>query len=280
MNFLFNYRVTLSIIINNDVDRDKLVKSITKLSKANNNLLIIGECLTSDAGDKHLYINIQNKKPTFNFSHLFYDGHSIHLILNKIDQIYKGEIDNHKFNIYDPNYSKFKIFINNIKLLPIVNLKTLYNIVNKNINRKKRIKILKTKFNEEVSTKEIMHYLIENVDNIKITKYCLFFNARKKFNEYENYLGNLVYWSRTFNKNDDIKKVSYIQKDNNKETNIENILNNTFPNGLMINSYLNFTLPSFVTSLKPPTVTSNQIDQIIIHPKNNDKKYIIVDYYY
>lgn len=118
MNFLFNYRVTQSLILNNDVDRDKLVKSITKLSKANDNLFIIGECLTSDAGDKHIYINIQNKKLTFNFSHIFYDGYSIYVILNKIDQIYKGEIDNHKFNIYHPNYSKFKIFINNIKLLP------------------------------------------------------------------------------------------------------------------------------------------------------------------
>jgi len=276
MNFLFNYRVTQSLILNNDVDRDKLVKSITKLSKANDNLFIIGECLTSDAGDKHIYINIQNKKLTFNFSHIFYDGYSIYVILNKIDQIYKGEIDNHKFNIYHPNYSKFKIFINNIKLLPIVNLKTVYNILNKN-TRKKRIKILKTKFNEEVSTKEIIHYLIENVDNIKIKKYCLVLNARKKFNEYENYLGNLVYLSRTFNKNDDIKKVSYIQKDNNKETNIENILNNTFPNELMINSYLNFTLPSFVTGFKPLIFGSNYI---VIHPKNNDKKYIIVDYYY
>jgi hypothetical protein len=277
MNILFNYRVSLYTIINNDVDRDKLVKSITKLSKANDNLFIIGECLTSNVGDKHFYINIQNKKLIINFSHIFYDGYSIYIIFNKIDQIYKGEIDNHKFNIYYPNYSKFKIFINNIKLLPIVNLKTVYNIVNKNINRKKRIKILKTKFNEEVSTKEIMHYLIENVDNIKITKYCLFLNARKKFNEYENYLGNLVYCSRIFNKNDDIKKVSYIQKDNNKETNIENILNNTFPNGLMINSYLNFTLPSFITYFKPPVFSSNYI---VIHPKNNDKKYIIVDYYY
>ena len=199
-----------------------------------------------------------------------YDGYSIAFILQKIDQVYKGEIDSYIFDIYDPKYSKYEVFINNIKLLPKINLKNTYDHVMKNKKNKKRIKIPKTKFNREISTKDIMYYLI---DKIKIEKYCLILNARKSFSKYENYLGNLVYFSGTLSKNDEIRK-SLQEK---KEITLETKLNNTLPNGLLINSYLNFTLPSFVKYFKPPVPSGNYI---IIHPINNNKKYIIVDYYH
>ena len=283
MNFIYDYRETsLTSILHDDIDIIKFIKSIKKLSKANDNLFIIGECITSDVDDKSIYINIKNKKVIVNFSHIYYDGYSIFLIFKKIDEIYKGEIDNYKFSIYDSNYSKFKILINNIKLLPKIKLKNISdgpflqliigNIFNRNKNiNKKRIKILKTKFNEQVSTKEIIYYL---VDKINIKNYCLILNARKQFSEYENYLGNLVYFSDTLNKNDEIK-ISLQKK--NKEISLETKLNNTFPNEILVNSYLNFTLPSFIKYLIPPIRCGNYI---LIHPINSNERYILVDYCY
>jgi hypothetical protein len=271
MNGLFNYRLTINLYNHDDINVNKLIKSIKKLSKSNNNLFIVGEFHDiSDVNDKHIYMDIKNKNIMVNFSHVYYDGYSIGLIFQKIDQIYKGEIDNYIFNIYDSSYSKIKVFINNIKLLSKINLKIVYDYVMKNGKNKKRIKILKTNFNEEVSTKDIIYHL---VDKNKMKKYCLVLNARKQFSEYENYLGNLVYFSGTLNKDDDIRKS--LQK--KEEASLEKKLNNTFPNELLVNSYLNFMLPSFVKYFKPPVPCGNYI---IIHPKNNDEKYILVDYYY
>lgn len=273
MNSLFNYRVTIKTILHDhdDTNINKVIKSIKKISKSNNHLFIVGECPDkSNVNDKYIYIDIKNKNMTINFSHIYYDAYSIYFIVHKIDQIYKDEIDNYIFNIYHSNYSKFKVVINNIKLLPKINLKTAYDYVTRNKKNKKRIKILKTRFNGEISTKDIMYYLI---DKIKIKKYCLVINARKLFNEYENYLGNLVYFSDTLNKDNENRKS--LQTKN--EMSLEKILNNTVPSGLLVNSYLNFTLPSFVKYFKPPVPCGNYI---VIHPRNNDEKYILVDYYH
>lgn len=86
-------------------------------------------------------------------------------------------------------------------------------------------------------------------------------------------MGNLVYFSGTINKNDEIRK-SIQEK---KEISLETKLNNTFPNVVLVNSYLNFMLPSFLKYLKPPVPCGNYI---VIHPRNNDEKYILVDYYH
>ena len=271
MNVLFDNRVTIKFILHDDTNINKVIKSIQKISKLNDNTFIIGNCHDKNVNDKHVYIDIKNKKMMINFSHIYYDGYSIYFILHTIDQIYKDEIDNYIFNVYETNYSKFKIFINNIKLLPKINLKVAYDYVTKNKKNKKRIKILKTEFNGEISTKDIMYYLI---DKIKIKKYCLLLNARKHFSEYENYLGNLVYFSGTINKDDGEIRKSIQEK---KEISLKTKLNNTVPNGLLVNSYLNFTLPSFVKYFKPPVPCGNYI---VIHPRNNDEKYILVDYYH
>jgi hypothetical protein len=276
MNILFDYRLTYKFTLhdNDDININKIIKSIKKLSKSNNNIFIVGEFHhISDVNDNCIYFTIQNNILKINFSHIFYDGYSIFFILDKIDQIYKDEIDNYIFNIYDPNYSRFKVVVNNIKLLPRINLKAVYDYyVMENKKNKKRIKILKTNFNEEVSTKDIIYYLfLDNIINMK--NYCLIVNARKLYNEYENVLGNLVYFSDNLNKDNDIRKS--LQK--KKKMSLEKKLNNAFPNGLLVNSYLNFILPSFVKYLKPPVPCGNYI---VIHPKNNDEKYILVDYYY
>lgn len=274
MNFLFDYRMTFKLTLhdNDDININKLIKLIKILSKSNDSIFILGECHDKDVNDKHIYIGIKNKNMTINFSHVYYDGYSIFFILHKIDEIYKDEIDNYIFNIYHPNYSKFKVVINNIKLLPRINLKFAYDYVMENKKNKKKIKILKTNFNEEVSTKDIIYYLQDKNNIINIKNYCLIVNARKHFNEYENYLGNLVYFSGIMNKDNDIRKSLQIKN----EVSLEKKLNNTFPNGLLINSYLKFILPSFVKYLKPPVPCGNYI---FIHPVNSDEKYILVEYY-
>jgi hypothetical protein len=125
-----------------------------------------------------------------------------------------------------------------------------------------------------LSTKEITHYL---VDRLKIENYCLTLNARKKYTEYEGVLGNLVYYSGIFNKNTNIKKHM-----DNKENDysIEKVINSSCPLTLQVNSYLNFKLPSFIKYFSPPSVNIFTGNYILIHPVNNNEKYIIVDYYY
>jgi hypothetical protein len=269
MNILFDYRVTLHFTICENIDETKLIKSIKKLSRSNRDIFIIGECKTSDVNDNCIYFTIQNNNLEINFSHIHYDGYSVWLVCQKIDQIYKNEVKNYTFQIYDVNYSKIKIFTNTIKILPKVNIKHIYNVLTKNKHENKtKIKILKTNFNE-ISTKEVIRYL---VDKLELKEYYLILNARKTYNEYEDVLGNLVYFSGKLNIKDDIR--TNIQK--NKNESLEKKLNATAPNGLLVNSYLNFTLPSFIKHFIPPVPCANYI---VIHPVNNNKKYILVDYY-
>jgi hypothetical protein len=273
MNIFFNYRLTLSTTLYENTDVNKLIKSIKKLSKSNNNIFIIGKCESSDVNDNCIYFTIQNNILKINYSHIFYDGYSIWLIFQKIDKVYKNEIKNYTFKIYDNDYSTLKIVINTIKLLPKINIKNVYNslIKNKIIKTKiikTKIKILKTDLNE-MSTKEIMHYL---VDKLELKEYCLIINARKQHNEYENVLGNLLYYSGNLNKKTDIR--TQLQNNKNKISLQQKL--NSVPTGLLVNSYLNFTLPSFSKYFTPPIPSDNYI---VIHPVNNNEKYILVDYY-
>jgi len=281
MNVFFNNRYTVYFTFHDNIDINKLIKAIKKLNKVNDNMFILGESDTSDTSDNHIYITIENKNMKINFSHIFYDGYSFYLIFQKIEQIYKDEIKNYKFKFYDINYSKLKFVINNIKLLPLflspqVNIKTICNsfiencIIKKSIN-KKIIKILKTKL-KEISTKEIMYYL---VDKIGIENYYLVLNARKRYTEYENVLGNLVYFSKILNKNDEMRTI--IQKDY-ENVSLEKKLNSSIPNGqLLVNSYLNFIFPSFIKNMTPIVPCNNYI---VILPINSHEKYILVEYYY
>jgi len=269
MNILFDYRVILHFTLCENTNETKLIKSIKKLSRSNHDVFIIGECENPNVNDNYIYFTIKNNNLKINFSHIYYDGYSIWLIYQKIDQIYKNEIKTYTFEIYDANYSKIKIFINTIKILPNFNIKNIYNVLTKNKDENKtKIKILKTNFNE-ISTKEVIHYL---VDKLELKEYYLILNARKKYNEYQDVLGNLVYFSGKLNIKDDIK--TNIQK--NKNESLEKKLNTTAPNGLLINSYLNFTTPSFIKYFTPPVPCANYI---VIHPVNNNEKYILVDYY-
>jgi hypothetical protein len=266
---LFNHRLTLSLTLDEKTDVNKLIKSIKQLSKSNGNIFIIGKCESSDVNDNCIYFTIQNNILKFNFSHIFYDGYSIWLIFQKIQAVYENEIKNYTFKIYDNNYSMLKVVTNTIKLLPKVNLKNVYNSLIKPEIIKTKIKILKTNLNE-ISTKEIMHHL---VDKLELKEYCLIINARKQYSEYENVLGNLVYFTGNLNKKTDIR--TQLQKNKNKIS-LQQILNSA-PNGLLVNSYLNFILPPFVKYLTPPTIPFG--NYIVIHPVNNNEKYILVDYY-
>jgi hypothetical protein len=275
MNILFNFRVSLFFTLHENVDVNKLIKSIKKLSESNDNIFIIIESNTSDVHDNRIYFTLQNNILKINCSHIFYDGYSIWLICQKIQAVYNNEIKNYTFKIYDKaEYSTLNLVTNTINLLPKINIKKLYNSLIKSKFIKTKIKILKTNLNE-ISTKEIIHYL---VGKLQLEEYCLLVNARKQYKEYENVLGNLIYFSENLNKKIDIRRHlrTHLQKSINKKS-IEQKINNTVPNGLLINSYLNFTIPSFardITVINP--ICSNYI---LIHPVNINEKYILVDYY-
>lgn len=276
MSILYYSRVNICITLYDNVDVTKLIKSIKILNKTNK-IFKIEECEATHTNteDCNIYIFIKNNTVNINFGHLYYDGYSIGFIFEKIDQIYKDEIENYKFDFYDNKYSKLKLIKNTINMIPRYNYKNLYYAFLKKQN-KKTIKILKTTFNE-LSTKEITHYL---VDRLKIEKYCLTLNARKKYTEYAGVIGNLVYYSGILNKNTNIKKYTLHSTRNNKNDSIEKLINSSCPPTLQVNSYLNFKLPSFAEYFSPQDVNIINGNYILIHPVNNDEKYIIVDYYY
>ena len=274
MNIIFYSRKILTGTLYDNVDVTKLISSIKKINKTNN-IFKLEKCNTSDPKDCNIYIFIKNNNTLIiDFSHLYYDGYSIGFILEKIEQIYKDEIKNYTFKVYDTKYSTFNLITNSIKMIPRYNYKNTYNAFYKKRN-KKTIKILKTTFNE-LSTKEITHYLI---DRLKIENYCLIVNARKKYTEYQDVLGNLVYFTGILNKDTNINiKKNMDNKKNNYS--MEEIINSSCPSTLQVNSYLNFKLPSFIKYFSPPHVNIHNGNYILIHPVNNNEKYIIVDYYY
>ena len=273
MNIQFYIRKSFTLTLYDNVDVTKLISSIKKINKTNN-IFKLEKCDTSDPKDCNIYIFIKNNTLTIDISHLYYDAYSIMFILQKIDQIYKDEIENYKFDFYDNKYSNLNLIKNSIKIIPRYNYKNLYYAFLKKRN-KKTIKILKTTFNE-LSTKEITHYL---VDRLKIENYCLTLNARKKYTEYEGVLGNLIYYTGILNKNTNINiKKNMDNKKNNYS--MEELINSSCSPTLQINSYLNFKLPSFIKYFSPPNVSIHNGNYIFIHPINNNEKYIIVDYYY
>jgi len=279
MNIYYFCRKDVSFILHDNVDIDKLIKSIKKISRMNK-ILKFEKFSTSDPKDNSIIIFIQKNILKVNFSHLYYDMYSIWLIFQKIDKIYKDEIENYKFNIYN-EYSKLELITNTLKvahkIIPNIKYKNVYNYLNKKQN-KKTIKILKTKLNE-LSTTKIVDYMI---DKLNIKEYCLIINARKIFNEYEDVLGNLIYYSDVLKPDVNIRKYIHMQSKNHS---LKQMINGYYPQTTEINSYLNFTLPSFAKfflQIKPKThrLCFTGGDYILIHPVNNDEKYIIVDYYY
>ena len=274
MNILFCSRVKFLATLDDNADINKIIKSIKKLNKINK-IFKLEKCEASNIEDHNIYIFIKNNILHLNFSHLFYDGYSIAFIFQKIDQIYKDEIKNYKFQLYDGNYSKLKLVKNSIKLIPGLDYKNVYYALFKEQN-KKTIKILKSKLNE-LSTKEVIYYL---VDELNIKNYCLILNARKKYTEYEGVLGNLLYFSGILNKNTNTNVKNHMDNKKN-DCSIEEVINSgSSPRTLQINSYLNFNLPSFVKYFSPPNFNILNGNYILIHPVNNNEKYIIVDYYY
>jgi len=272
INFIYNRREYFNYILNDNVDKNKLIKSIKILNKKNKIIKIIKEKIIESSLDKNIYIIIKYNNFIVNFSHLFYDAYSINLILQKIDKIYKMndiskyKIKNNKFKCYNLDNSFFNYLYNNIKLFCKADYKNVYNIIVK--RNKKKIKILKNNFNT-LTTREIIYYII---NKLNIQQYCLLVNARKIFPKYENYLGNLVYISNIIKKEDEIRTI--LEKD--VDTSLEKLFNN-IPSTLMINSYLNFLLPSFIKSF---TIDITSIGNLIfIYPLNMDDKYIIIDYF-
>jgi hypothetical protein len=102
MNFIYNRRLDFYFILNDKVDKDKLIKSIKILNRKNKIIKIAKANITQSCTNKKIYIIIENNNFIVNFSHLFYDAYSINLVLQKIDEIYKmdgvckGEIKNYE----------------------------------------------------------------------------------------------------------------------------------------------------------------------------------------
>ena len=114
----------------------KMGKILIKKISKNKNLKLFS--LTDLKSGKTINkIKIQNNNLEINFSHIHYDGYSIWLVCQKIDQIYKNEVKNYTFQIYDVNYSKINIFTNTIKILPKINIKHIYNVLTKNKHENK-----------------------------------------------------------------------------------------------------------------------------------------------
>jgi hypothetical protein len=272
MNFIYNRRLDFYFILNNKVDKDKLIKSINIINKKNKIIKLAKANITQSCSNKKIYIIIEDNNFIVNFSHLFYDAYSINLVLQKIDEIYKtdgvckGEIKNYKFKFYDLDVSLINYLFNNVKILYRADYKNVYNLLVK--KNKKTIKILKSNF-KTLTTSEIIYYINKKLN---IQEYCLVVNARKIFAEYENCLGNLVYVSNIINKEDEIRTI--LEKDVN--TSLEKLLN-TIPKTLMINSYLSFLLPSFIKSFTMDITSFGNL--IFIYPLNMDEKYIVFDYY-
>jgi hypothetical protein len=269
MNFIYNRRLDFNFKLQKNIDNLKLINSI-KLLILNNNFIYLvknKKKFSNDALNKNIYILIIKKKFIVNFSHLFYDAYSINLIIQKIDEIYKDEIKDFKFNFYSLNTNFINYYYNNIKMIANVNCKNLIKVVTK--KKKLTFKILKDKMNN-LSSSEIINYII---NKFKIENYCLVVNARKIFKEYENILGNLIYISNKINKDEDIRSI--LEKDVDRK--LTSLLN-TIPNTLLINSYLSFNLPSFIKMFKMEITSFGNV--IFIYPLNLDNKYIIIDYYH
>ena len=89
MNFIYNRRLDFHFILNDKVDKDKLIKSINVLNKKNKIIKLAKANITQSCTNKKIYIIIEDNNFIVNFSHLFYDAYSINLVLQKIDEIYK-----------------------------------------------------------------------------------------------------------------------------------------------------------------------------------------------
>ena len=122
MNIQFYIRKSFTLTLYDNVDVTKLISSIKKINKTNN-IFKLEKCDTSDPKDCNIYIFIKNNTLTIDISHLYYDAYSIMFILQKIDQIYKDEIENYKFDFYDTKYSNLNLIKNSIKIIPRYNYK-------------------------------------------------------------------------------------------------------------------------------------------------------------
>lgn len=265
MNLIYYRRLTFNFELNN-CDFNKITKSIKKLSK-NNKFIIYSKYNKNNILSNNIYFYIfNNKYLKINFSHIYYDAFSIFFILDKIDLIYKNELEEFTFDSIDCKFNYIDFFKNNFNLLKNLKISnTIKSFTNKN---KKTFKILKKEVTN-LSNSELIKKILKSHH---IDKFCLVINARKIFTEFDNLLGNIIFVSDDINIKDDLReKINHYS-----EKKFIDIANSK-PNSFMVNSYIGFSNPSFVKKFHMEITSFGNF--IYIYPYNNDDEFIIYDCY-
>jgi hypothetical protein len=95
MNIIYYRRVIFTFKLNN-ININKIKNSIKIISDINKFIIYSKNINNKNVLSKKIIFNIKKKYLIINFSHLFYDAYSIFYILNKVDLIYKNEINDIK----------------------------------------------------------------------------------------------------------------------------------------------------------------------------------------
>jgi hypothetical protein len=267
---IYNKRCFFNFELNN-INIEKMNKSINKFAYNNNLLKLIDKKkIDYDILDNIIYFRIKKYSNkiimNINFSHVYYDAYSIFKILEIIDNIYLNKISScPKLNIYNFNKSLMISINNNFKLIKNISIKSAIDYFYKRNRKSYKININKIK---NLSNTEIIKFILEK---LHINEYCLYVNARKIFEEFDNKIGNLIYISQNIKIDDNIRDIL----DKDKEYTFDTLINR-MGKSTLVNSYLGFNLPSFVKKLNTENLLSG--NTIFIHPLTKD--YLYFDYYY
>lgn len=270
MNLLYFFPYHFKLEIKNNVDINKLVKSIKFISKSNAFIKCIKNPSMFDYNvgfDANVYFWIEHNVLNIKFCHLYYDGYSIFYILKQIDLIYTNYNDKNKIVIkqYKCEYEFYKLMQIAITSITHINFNAL-NIIN--VHKLKVMRIKKTDV-KSLSNIDIIIYVLKK---LQINKFSLIVNLRKIFVEKNNTMGNFVYYINEIEPNEiDIRQK--LKEQSNYELN--DLLANIIPTNTLVNSYLGFKLPSFIKKINDLHSMNNYI---FICPANTSDKYYIIYY--
>ena len=266
-------RFVLKFQLHTDANQKKIIKSIKQLEK-DNQYIKYEDKVGGIGTNKTLSFIIKDNTLFVSWSHLYYDMYSIKFVLSKIDDIYHDKIKTFTFVYYKHSFYQFvkddiQIF-KNIKHI----CKDAFHF--HQCDKKKTIKIPKSKLQSPLSSSEIFKYIL---NQLKIDEYNITVNLRKVHPEYNEQLGMLSCMSKVINKNDKLQ--NYLKKMSRK-TMEENLLSR-YHFKPCITSLLNMKVPSFIDekeTVKDTCDIKYYKEFITILPEHTDEKYIIAIYVY